>query len=148
MRDQITARQLPRNGTGAFLPIRAVIPSASSNGLLRSEAYPGTLRVPAPAPAAVEGAANGNGSSWQGSFAGGAPGQGPVPDYFCPAIQIIHADNCHPPVRVFSDNAMPVPTENVARIPKDTAYKPRIGGRTATRWPRPWTLFPTYGKGS
>jgi hypothetical protein len=123
---------------GAFVPLRATSPAASSGGLVRTEGYPGTMRVPAGPPAAIPNV-------------GFDPRTNPsacAPDYICPSIYVTHLENMHPPSAIHSDNVLPVPVPRVGRVARMAPHQQRIGGQRVTRNPRPIITWPTYGGGS
>ncbi len=142
MKVTYTVDQLPTRGFGAFCPTLTVTPTASTGGLSHRRFYPGTLRVPSPAPT-YPGVAGDHGTNQptRQSHAG-------APEWFLPAIGIVSADNMAPPVAVQCDNALPVPSINPQRLAQQNTYVTRVGGRTATPWPRPMTRWPTYGGGT
>jgi hypothetical protein len=148
MRRTITTLQAPACGFGAFAPTPAVIPSASSAGLMHTEGYPGTRKVPSPAPqfpSASGDDGNGRANKTQNSNAG-------APDWFLPCIYIPHMDNMGPEndigMAILIDNVVPAPSVNPVRVPQQNPLRARVGGQTATAWPRPMVRWPTYGGGA
>jgi hypothetical protein len=138
-----TTMSLPQVGFGAFSPIPAMTPTASTGGLRRLAFYPGTTKVPSPAPQfpVQSGDYGGRGNTVRPSNAGAG-------DWFLPAIGIPYADNMAPPVAIQCDNVLPAPIPNPLRVAKAAPLTTRKGGRTATAWPRPMTAWPTYNGGT
>ena len=138
MRRYIRTEQAPIMGPGAFSPLPAMIPSASSGGVVRTEGYPGNLAVAAGPPGVVN--------------VGMDPLTNPsacAPNMIFPDIYIAHADNMAPPVPIsLTTNVMPVPAPDPVRVPRQSTHKARLGGRTATSWPRKLVKWPTIGGGS
>ena len=136
---QIKMQNAPTKGVGAFMPTPygVTTPAASSQGILHVEGYPGTLRVPSPRPAALDDGELGGPNNQPSSVA---------PNYFLPAIWIIRISShlSMPSFKRTSTNVAPVPAGFVARSAGQTQRKTRIGGQTATSWPRQFTRFPTY----
>lgn len=136
MRTLIRTEQVPYVGAGAFAPMPAVIPSASTGGLVKTTGNPAAV-VPAPPPGVVN--------------VGLDPRTNPsavAPNFIRPSQYISHVDNMYPPVPIEIDNVMPVPFANIVRVPKQTTHKQRIGGRSATPWPRNLIRWPTIGGGN
>jgi len=135
---QITMNNAPKN-LGAFMPTPygATTPAASSQGVLVVEGYPGSMKVPSPAPAALN----------DGELGGplNQPSQC-SPDYFLPSIYLtrISAETTGPGFNRVSSNVAPVPAPFVGRTATQTQRKPRIGGRTVTAWPRQFIRWPSY----
>jgi len=125
-------------GPGAFAPLPAMIPSASSAGVVRTVGHPGNLAVAAPPPGVVN--------------VGVDPRTNPsacAPNVIFPDVYVAHADNMAPPVPIrLETNVMPLPIQAPVRVPRQATYKVRLGGRTATSWPRRLIRWPTYGGGS
>jgi hypothetical protein len=141
MRVRYTTMNLPANGMGAFMPTLSQTGTGSTGGLRKLAFYPGTVKVPSPAPGFVSPSGKTGNSTVQNSHAG-------APDWFLPAIGIPYADNMHAPVPTSCDNVLPVPIPHIRRIPQQQSYQVRHGGRTATAWPQPMTRWPTYGGGT
>ena len=139
MRRYIRTEQAPIMGPGAFSPLPAIIPSASSGGVVRTEGHPGNLAIALPHPGV-------------GVNVGQDPRTNPsnvAPDLIYPDIYVAHADNMAPPVPISLEaNVMPMPTPDPVRVPRQSTHKARLGGRTATSWPRKLVRWPTYGGGS
>ena len=136
MRTLIRTEQVPFIGAGAFAPMTFVTPAASSGGLVRTTGNPAAV-VPAPPPGVVN--------------VGLDPLTNPsacAPNFIRPSQYVSHVDNMYPPVPIAIDNVMPVPVTNIVRVPKQSTHKQRIGGRTATSWPRNLIRWPTIGGGS
>lgn len=129
----------PRRGLGAFLPVFTPPPSASSGGVTQSRIVgrPGTLPVPSPRPVALSDEQLGGSFNQPSDVA---------PNYITPAIYITRPQ---PTVRGWkSTNELPVGADQVVRLPQMTAFRVRVGGLTATAWPRPYIAFPTYRGGA
>jgi len=137
MRIQIRTLNVPKVGQGAFLPTMTWGGAPATNGQNIVTGAPGTVRVASPRPAALMD--NSWGGMWQSSSVS--------PNYFLPSIYVSHANQS----LVFDGkkiggNVLPVPAIAQTRIPAQTQYKPRIGGRTVTSSVRPFTTWPTYGQ--
>jgi hypothetical protein len=138
---QIIMQDAPRKGFSAFMPspYGATTPAASSAGSTQAgvKGYPGNLRVPSPAPAAL------NDSDLGGPL--NQPSRN-APDYFLPSIYWVRISSrlSLPGFKRVSTNVAPVPAPYIARGAGQTQRKPRIGGRTVTAWPRQFTRWPTY----
>lgn len=129
----------PARGLGAFMPSRAATPSGASNGECRVAGAPGTMPIPSPKPPAVPAAAAGpNGYQTNPSYA--------APDFILPSIYVSYPDGCSFPGKRVSDNVLPVPAGNWGRSAKPWNRRSRVGGQTATAWPRPFITFPTYAE--
>jgi hypothetical protein len=71
-----------------------------------------------------------------------------APNYFKPAIYVAHVNpTLHFPGRLQCDNVLPVPAINPTRVPAQSQYKTRVGGRTTTASLRPFTQWPIYRAG-
>lgn len=134
---------LPPGGTGAFMPIPATIPSASSWGLVVTSGSPGTDPIPAPAPQ----------RDWLPTLtkSGGvdsAQGSNVAPDVRLPDIYVAWPDNMGPEADVGLGMAMrrlnpiPIPARHYARQPVPAQARPRIGGRSTMPWPRAFQRYP------
>lgn len=143
MRPLIKMNSAPRKGLGAFMPAPygATTPAASSQGVLRVEGNPGTVRVASPPPAALD----------DGEL--GGPYNQPsrvVPDFILPCIYTAHLSATKQSFleggfTTVSSNVTPVPAGRPGATPGQTQYQPRIGGQTTTAWPRQYVTWPTYG---
>lgn len=131
----------PTKGFGAFMPAPYAVttPAASSQGPLtaRLEGYPGNRPIPSPAPAAMN----------DGEL--GGPFNQPSnvsPDVFYPALYFNHIDQTivMPGFVRTCANTVPVPAPYVGRTGTQTQLRSRVGGRTATAWPRAFVRWPTY----
>ena len=138
MRRYIRTLEVPIRGAGAFAPMPAQIGSAATAGVIRTEGHPGNMAVPAPPPGVVN--------------VGLDPRTNPsacAPNVIYPDIYVAHADNMAPPVPISLEaNVMPVYAPQPVRVPRQTTHKARLGGRTATSWPRNLIKWPTIGGGS
>ena len=135
---QIRMMDAPTHGIGAFMPPPYLVttPAASSQGVLRTEGHPGTLRVPTPRPPALD------------DLQLGGPYNQPSdcsPNYMLPDKYISHISRATTGlVNRVSTNVAPVPAVAVTRSGAQTQMKVRIGGRTTTRWPRQFVRWPNY----
>jgi hypothetical protein len=137
MRIQIRTLNVPKIGQGAFLPTLTWGAAPATNGQNIVTGAPGTVKVASPRPPAL------NDNSWGGLWQSSSV----APNYIAPSIYVAHAN----PSLVFDgkkigNNVLPVPAIADTRIPAQTQYKPRIGGRTVTSNTRPFTQWPTYGQ--
>lgn len=131
---------LPPGGAGAFTPLPARNPVASSYGLVHVAGAPGTQPVPSPRPAATPSL----------TVVGGinsAQGSSVAPDWILPAIYVASAANMGPageanigmarrrrnelPVRAIDPGRQPVPVWQ--RYP--TGGRPLPNPRAFQRWP-------------
>jgi len=140
MRFQIRTLQTPKRGAGAFAVVPAASSTASFNGQNIVVGSPGTEKVPSPRPPALNDGELGGPFNQPSSVA---------PDWFRPAIYVAKANqSLHFPGKIQSDNVLPVPALNPTRIPVQSQYKTRVGGRTTTPSYRPFTQWPIYIPGS
>lgn len=141
----------PRWGTGAFTPIPAVTPSASSAGEERRYLAQWS---PTPDPQ-LKGRDRGcDLTAMQGSYAtdvGGLPGA------FRPVVNATHrmsywttpenmgpnGPNVH--MKIYSDNPLPVPAVNPGRVAIPAQAQPPWATVIATAWPRSYISWPTWG---
>ena len=135
MRYSMMNPQVPNRPVGALMPQPAIQPSASTNGLMRLEGYPGTLGIPGPKPAALPETANG----WRGN-----QGSYNSPDVWYPSIYFPRADNCHPPVGLFRDNQMPVPAVRIYNLPRIAQKTRRVGGQSQMGMPAALQSWPQW----
>jgi len=139
MRFQIRTLQVPTKGSGAFMPMLTSQASAATNGQNVVVGNPGTVRVPSPRPPALSDGELGGPFNQPSSVA---------PDWFLPSIYINRANSTlRFPGKLLSDNVLPVPAVNMGRKIVNWQHKTRVGGRTTTANPRPFTQWPTYGGG-
>ena len=134
---QLRMNNPPRRGLGAFMPNYGVTtPAASSQGVLRTEGHIGQ-RIPSPRPSALNDGELGGPLNQPSACA---------PDYIIPDLYVarISSDTTMPGYQRTSTNVAPVPAPFIARGNPQTQMKVRIGGRTTTRWPRPFTRWPNY----
>lgn len=135
---------LPVKGAGAFAPIPATNPAASSWGLVHVTGAPGTIPVASPKPAALP-----------DLTAAGAPntaqGSDVAPNVIAPAIYVASVANMGPEadtglgLAVRRRNPLPVPAVDPTRIPVVAMSAPRVGGRGALPWPRSFQRYPNQG---
>jgi hypothetical protein len=137
MRVATRTLQVPtRWGMGAFSPGLSGSATASFNGQHIISGAPGTVRVPSPAPAAMDDSALGGPFNQPSRVA---------PNWFLPCLYTFHANpTVHFPGRLFGDNVLPTPIPNPQRTALQLQHRWRIGGRTATASLRPFTRWPTY----
>ena len=136
MRIQVRTLQVPRRGAGAFLPGVTPIPTAATNGQNEVWGCPGTMAIPSPRPPALQDGELGGPFNQPSSVA---------PNFFYPSIYYAKMNNTlRFPGKLLSDNVLPVPAIAVGRSAKQSQYKTRVGGRTATAAFRPFTQWPTY----
>lgn len=126
---------VPNRPVGALMPQPAIMPTASSNGLMMVEGYPGTLGIPAHKPAALPETAAG----WRGN-----QGSHNSPDIWYPSIYFPRADNCHPPVGLFRDNQMPVPAVRIYNMPRVAQKTRRVGGQSQIGMPAALQTWPQW----
>lgn len=141
MRESIRTLQVPTKwGLGAFSPSRASSATATFNGQHVISGAPGTIRVPSPAPPALDDSALGGPYNQPSRVA---------PDWFLPCLYTFHANSTvHFPGRLYGDNVLPAPVPNDARVALQLQHKFRLGGRRTTGSHRTFTQWPTYGRGS
>lgn len=139
MRWQLRVLQVPRRGAGAFLPIPGGDAQAATNGQNLVSSTLGAVPVPTPRPPAMR--VTDYGPNFQGSYNG--------PDWMRPSIGVVHLNSTMRfPGRLFGHRPTPVPSAAIGAVPTSNSMKTRIGGRTVTANPRPFTQWPTYsGKG-
>jgi hypothetical protein len=117
------------------MPQPAIMPTASSNGLMMVEGYPGTRMVRTPKPNAIPETAagtRGNQPSYQS------------PDYMIPSTYFPRADNCHGPVGLFRDNQMPVPAVRYYNMPRVAQKTRRVGGTSQIGMPAALQTWPQW----
>lgn len=141
MRHTIRTLQVPVNyGTGAFSVLPARSSTASYNGGNVVVGAPGTVPVPSPRPAALDDGQLG-GPFNQPSSVG--------PNWFLPSIYVARITRAmfHLTGGLYSDNYSPAPIPDITRLAAQWQKRTRVGGRTVTTANRPFTQWPTYGKG-
>lgn len=138
MRWQIRTLQVPTQwGTGAFVPVPAANSTAEFNGQNKVYGAPGTVRVPSPAPPALNDGELG-GPYNQPSRVG--------PNWFLPSIYVARVnDTMRFPGNISNSTLSPVPAGSRTTTVKAGFQNPRIGGRTVTAAIRPFTQWKTYG---
>ena len=132
---------LPAKGTGAFTPLPARNPVASSYGLVQISGSPGTMAVPVNPPRYI-----GNLTSQPAPDT--AQGMDVSPDVILPAIYIPWADNMGPAAdtglgmtrRRF--NELPIRAGDPGRLPVPVAMQFPAGGRQLP-WPRAFIRWPS-----
>lgn len=138
MRVAIRLLGAPTKGVGAFLPTLTPPPSASSAGVTQSRitGYPSTRPVPSPRPPALSDEQLGGPANQPSDVS---------PNYITPPIYFVRPQ---PVVKGWaSTNELPLRCPDVVRLPGNVTLRVRVGGQTATAWPRPFVSFPTYGGG-
>lgn len=135
MRYSMLNPQVPNRPVGALMPQPAIMPTASSNGLMRVEGYPGTRAVKTPKPGALPETAAGHRGN-QPSYCS--------PDAMYPSQYFPHADNCHPPVGLFRDNQMPVPAVRIYNMPRVAQKTRRVGGQSQIGMPAALQTWPQW----
>lgn len=140
------ADNLPARGVGAFAPIPAISPNASSWGLVDTHGFPGNLPIDCPDPdeslPSLTAQPHGVNTARPSDV---------TPDYILPVIYFTRIFRAFGPggttiglgmtARRF--NEMPVPAGDWTRIPITSGtYQPaKIGGRIAMNWPRAFQRF-------
>jgi hypothetical protein len=134
---------LPPAGVGAFMPIPASDPVASSWGLVHVVGAPGTMAIDVPDPdeSIPPVSARGGINSARPSDAS--------PDVIFPSVYYTRIANLGPEAGIGLGltkrrfNELPVPAVNPTRIPIVAGtYKPaKLGGRLAMLWPRAFQRF-------
>lgn len=126
---------LPESGYGAFMPGLIENPMAFDNRA-RISALMGNVPVGSPRPAAM--------------FDANYPNDQPsslAPNHILPVVYVSRLDKWRLAIgRRFVDLPMPIPAVTPNATTTATNLKARIGGRTATRNARPYTVWPTYGR--
>ena len=134
---------LPPKGAGAFCPIPARNPVASSYGLVHVYGCPGTTPVSSPDPEAVPSLTArpiGDVNSAQGSAV--------TPDFILPAIYIASADNMGPEMDVGIGmarrrlNELPMRAIDPGRRPVPVAMQFPAGANQLA-WPRAFVRWPS-----
>lgn len=135
MRYSMLDPRAPNRPVGALMPQPAIMPSASSNGLMHVVGYPGNRRVPVAKPAALPQTAAGTRTN-QPSYC--------APDAMYPSTYYPLADNCHAPVGLFRDNQMPVPAVRVYNMPRVAQKTRRTGGQSQIGQPAVIQTWPSW----
>lgn len=130
---------LPAVGVGAFTPVPAVNPIASSNGLVHVFGAPGNMPVPAPSPE----------RSWAPLLSQASPELQPSnvsPDVITPCIYLASTDNMGPSqhIGMALRRRAPIPIPAVSwRAVVRTAFRgAKIGGRGVVDNPRAFQRYP------
>ncbi len=143
---------VPKRGAGAFSPIPAVTPSASSAGEEKRYLQQWT-EAPDPMLRGYAGTAPYD-DEIQGSYATKTQG---LPMAFRPVVNSRHhmaywttAENMGPNgpnvhMKIFSDNPLPVPAANPGRVAMPAMKQPPWATTIATAWPRPFISWPSWG---
>lgn len=128
------AQDIPPSNQGAFMPVPAISPSASSGGLCKVYSLMNNP-VPAPGPVALPALSADPSQPTQPSKVS--------PDVITPDQYWPGAENMHAPVAIKSTNELPVPTINPIRVARAVQTRPgstRFDNFMA--WPAqnvPWT---------
>lgn len=130
----------PGRPVGALMPQPAIIPSASTNGLLSPHVhgYPGTRGIRSPRPAAIPETAAG----WRLNQPSRVS-----PDTMYPSQYWATAENCHGPAGLFRDNQLPVPAVRIYNMPRVSMRRRRVGGQNQIGQPAVSQTWPQW-KGS
>ena len=152
---------VPQWGTTAFSPVPAMTPTAATAGTQRRSLQQWTA---APNPL-LESFAPGPPYDMvqQGSFANPAPlafDKSHVPGAFIPSgppeqrhfmqYWVSNGPAQGPngtdtTMKIFSDNPVPVPAVNFARVTQPAMKQPPWATIVSTAWPRPFVTWPTWG---
>jgi hypothetical protein len=130
--------RVPGRPIGALMPQPAILPTASSGGLMHVFGQPGTMGIPAPKPGAIPPTACGTRTN-QPSYVS--------PDVMFPSIYYPKADNCHGPVGLFRDNQMPVPARRIYNMPRVAQRMRRVGGQSQIGQPAVAQTWPQWTRG-
>ena len=137
-RVQYRVLDAPRWGRGAFTPIPAASPTASTNGQNIIVGSPGT--VPISCPRYPEG---------RGDALGPWKDVNNYPDFWLPSVYTYIPNRGNKPNTLRPSNyVMPVPAGKVDAIVDNLMRRAKIGGRRVIRSVRPFTQWPTYGDGN
>jgi hypothetical protein len=140
---RITYRVLnvPTKGGGAWLPNFTFggAPATVGQNQAGIVGMPGTVAIPSPRPAALDDSSLGGPYNQPSAVA---------PNWITPGIYYYKPNrSMRFPGKVKSDNPLPVPVINPGRSAQALFTRSRVGGRTATAAIRPFTNWPTYGRG-
>lgn len=135
---------LPVKGAGAFTPLPATNPVASSYGLVHVMGAPGTMPVPVP-----------NNNYLPTTTAQGPPNtaspEDVTPNFIFPAIYVASAKNMGPQadlgigMAIRRRNPLPVPAINPGRTPVAVQMRFPMGGSQLI-WPRAFQRWPGRGQ--
>lgn len=128
---------LPAKGTGAFCPLPAQTPMASSHGLVKVVGAPGTMPIPAPSPTRI----------WAPPISASLLTQSSNVslDIRTPDIYVTFADNMHGPLPTRVRNNIPVPATTAIYTARNAQIGRKMGTRVAMPWPRAFQRWPTSG---
>lgn len=128
---------LPAVGVGAFMPLPAVNPLASSFGEVVRSGSPGTTAIPAPAPTRI----------WCPPISASLLTQGSnvSPDIRTPDIYIAYAKHMHGPVPTRIRNNVPLPAGAIIYNPRNAQIGRKMGTRVSMPWPRAFQRWPMSG---
>ncbi len=142
--------QVPAKGMGAFMPVAARTGSAATAGIEKRYLQ---QWAPTPDPELAGQANLPSSPQVAGSYAdppAGAPGA------FARQHNALHGMSYwttpqgmgpmnDPSMRIYSDNPLPVPAQNIVRTAAPAFTNPPFGTIISTPWPRPYITWPTWG---
>lgn len=133
---------LPQKGLGAFTPLAATNPVASSYGLVHVMGSLSTIPIPAPKPKAVPPISAQ--AETQSSYV--------APDIILPDYHVPSTANMGPSQHIGMAKRrltpIPVPALSWINTALNSMQTSKIGGRAAMAWPRAFQRWPTIGKNS
>ena len=141
MRVTYRVLNVPTKGGGAWLPnmIFGGAPATNGQNSAGVVGMPGTVAIPSPRPPALDDSSLGGPYNQPSAVS---------PDWFTPGIYFYRPNQTmHYPGKIQSDNPLPVPIISSGRSVTNRFTSGRIGGRQATAAIRPFTTWPTYGRG-
>lgn len=131
---------LPPTGVGAFAPIPATNPIASSFGTVVRTAYMSVVPIPSPKPTAVPPISAIR--ETQTSYV--------APDVILRDVYCTTADNMGPSqhfgMAARRQTPIPIPAVSWINAAMNAMSGNRIGGRAAASWPRAFQRWPSIGK--
>lgn len=124
----------PPGRAGAMMPTPAIMPKASTGGLVHVAGAPGNLAVPAPKPCAIP--PNAAVRTTQPSYVS--------PDVMFPSKYVASAAHMHPPVNLQRYNELPVPAVSPYALPGIAQRMRRVGGQSQVRQPLALQTWPQW----
>lgn len=124
----------PPGRAGALMPTPAVMPKASTGGLVYVAGAPGNMPIPAPKPEAIP--PNAAVRTTQPSYC--------APDVLFPSKYVASAKNMHPPVGLLRTNEMPVPAVSPYSLPGVAQRMRRVGGQSQIMQPLALQSWPQW----